>query len=374
MSDTSNTPDRSMAAAEAGKTAAGRVIAFAGGKEGGGKTPLVVGLAAALQHSGRRSCLVDADGGLVGDESLNALPPQHVIGQALEGRRPLGEALAATSAGVAVLPSAAGPEWRHRPEASPLIRNIGRLSRELAADFDYVLLDGPAGFWPGLVPMVLSVQYVVLVVSPQQTAVTDTFSLVRGLVRAGFRGGIGVMVNRARHRDEALQLFRRFNAACVKHAHAHLHYLGYASHDPAPGGEGSVTTLATRLSQLFDDLSVTAVPAAADTADAPAAPPPPDHPVLAAVAELLADEELPREVYAQLAGLLDTSHQRRFGRPFLGGWRRAQAQLGALTEELARRGKQIGELERAAARVDQTLEELRRRLAGKPRRPRGDPD
>lgn len=85
-----------------------QVIGIASGKGGVGKTTVSVNLASALQASGRRVMLLDADLGLANAQLAFGCKTEHHLGHVLRGERHLEEIIVTTPQGVRLVPGASG--------------------------------------------------------------------------------------------------------------------------------------------------------------------------------------------------------------------------------------------------------------------------
>jgi len=218
-----------------GITAAGqqtRVIAITSGKGGVGKTNITSNLGIALASRGARVCIFDADTSLANINIVMGLTPRYTIEHLLSGEKTIDDIIIDGPKGVKIVPAASGiatcaqlaPEQRRR-----LIEAL----TELEERFDYLLIDTAAGIGDTVLSFIQSAQYVVLVISPEPTSLTDAFALLRMLKRRGFKRPIYVLVNMVLNYANSMEVFKRFEAAAKKYLHINVHYLGYIPRDEA---------------------------------------------------------------------------------------------------------------------------------------------
>lgn len=124
------------------------IILIASGKGGTGKTAVTAGLACALAREGKRVAAVDCDFGLRNLDIALGLA-QHVvfdIGDVLLGRADLDRAMLAHPdfPGLYLLPSTPPGGERFGAE------EFSAMAKKLREEFDFVLLDAPAGIGSGL--------------------------------------------------------------------------------------------------------------------------------------------------------------------------------------------------------------------------------
>lgn len=117
------------------------VLSLVSGKGGTGKSTAAVGLSRALAQSGRRTLVCDLDIGLPCLDLLMGLSDRVIFdwGDILAGRCTPQGALVEDASGACLLPSPAVP-----PKDFSLAK-LADLLRSFKDDFDYILLDTPAG-------------------------------------------------------------------------------------------------------------------------------------------------------------------------------------------------------------------------------------
>ncbi len=209
-----------------------RVIAITSGKGGVGKTNITSNLGIALASRGARVCIFDADTSLANINIVMGLNPRYTIEHLLSGEKTIDDIIIDGPKGVKIVPAASGiaecaqldPEQRRR-----LIEALA----ELEERFDYLLIDTAAGIGETVLSFIQSAQYVVLVISPEPTSLTDAFALIRMLKRRGFKRPVYVLVNMVLNYANSMEVFKRFEAAAKKYLKVNVHYLGYIPRDEA---------------------------------------------------------------------------------------------------------------------------------------------
>lgn len=146
----------------------GHCYTFAGGKGGVGKTTATVNVATALQERGHDVVVVDADLAMTNLGTVLGVEHEPTLHDVLAGEAGVDAALTAVD-GLAVLPGDPGIERYEAAEPGQLRPVIERLTRR----FEIVLVDTGAGLThESMVPFAAS-DGVVLVTTPDETAVTD---------------------------------------------------------------------------------------------------------------------------------------------------------------------------------------------------------
>ncbi|MFQ5437172.1 MAG: AAA family ATPase, partial [Anaerolineae bacterium] len=151
-----------------------RVIAITSGMCGVGKTNITSNLGIALANRGARVCIFDANTSLANINSVMGLNPSYTIEHLLCGEKSIDDIIIDGPKGVKIVPAASDiakcaqldPEQRRR-----LIEALAKLEER----FDYLLIDTAAGVSDTVLNFILSAQYVVLVISPEPTSLSDAF-------------------------------------------------------------------------------------------------------------------------------------------------------------------------------------------------------
>ncbi len=218
----------------AGQDAHTRVIAITSGKGGVGKTNITSNLGIALASRGARVCIFDADTSLANINVIMGLAPRHTIEHLLSGEKTIDDIIINGPRGVKIVPAASGIAHCAQLDDTQRQRLFEALA-ELEERFDYLLIDTAAGIGETVLSFLQSAQYVIVVISPEPTSLTDAFALIRVLRRRGFDRPLYVLVNMVLNYANSMEVFKRFEAAARKYLHVQVHYLGYIPRDEAVG-------------------------------------------------------------------------------------------------------------------------------------------
>jgi len=209
-----------------------RAIAITSGKGGVGKTNIAVNLAAAMSLLGRRVCLVDGDLGLANADVLCNVQPRLTLDDVVHDRCRLAEALIPTPFGFHLLPGASGVARmadlpRDRQEA--LIRRVAALERAC----DVIVIDTGAGIGGPVLAFAAAAHVVLCVATPEPTAITDAYGLIKSLIRREPGGDVRIVVNAARSEVEARGVFRRLDKVSRTFLSHPLGFAGWIAEDSA---------------------------------------------------------------------------------------------------------------------------------------------
>lgn len=175
-----------------------RVITITSGKGGVGKTTTTANLGTALAMRGHRVAVIDADIGLRNLDVVMGLENRIVydLVDVVEGRARLRQALIKDKRlpELCLLPAA---QTRDKDAVSP--DQMVELTNQLRPDFDFVLIDSPAGIEGGFRNAIIGADEVVIVTTPEVSAVRDADRIV-GLVEAAEKQTPRLIVNRLKPR------------------------------------------------------------------------------------------------------------------------------------------------------------------------------
>ncbi len=172
----------------------GRAIGVTSGKGGVGKTTTTANLGAALAQTGARVALVDADVGLRNLDIVLGLEARvrfHLL-DVLEGKAPLEDALVSDKR-VPSMKLLAAAQTREKDDVDTAAMKA--LIERLREQFDFVLIDCPAGIEKGFQNAIVGADEAIIVCTPEVSAVRDADRVV-GLL--GDRTSIKLIVNRLR--------------------------------------------------------------------------------------------------------------------------------------------------------------------------------
>ncbi len=172
------------------------VIVVTSGKGGVGKTTTVANIGAGLVDSGKKAVLIDTDIGLRNLDVVLGLENRIVydLVDVVEGTCRLKQALIRDKRfeGLYLMPAA---QTRDKMAVNP--DQMKKLVEELEAEFDYIIIDCPAGIEQGFKNAIAGAKSAIVVTVPEVSAVRDADRII-GLLSASGIDDCSLLVNRLR--------------------------------------------------------------------------------------------------------------------------------------------------------------------------------
>ena len=206
-----------------------RSLAVTSGKGGVGKSNLALNLGIALAQHGARVCLLDASLGLSNLDLLCGLNGYWNLSHVLTGARNLNQIILDGPAGVHLIPGASGlADVADCPE--PAQQNILTQVAQLEQNHDFLIVDTGPGIHRPVRSFVEVCDYVLVVTTPEPTAIADAYATVK--VLAG-RGGLAMhlLVNQATSAQQARQIFERLKQTSQIFVRREIDYAGSVPFD-----------------------------------------------------------------------------------------------------------------------------------------------
>jgi len=175
---------------------AGMVVTITSGKGGVGKTTATANIGVALARRGQRVACIDADIGLRNLDVVMGLENRIVydLVDVMEGRAKLRQALIKDKRlpELNLLPAA-----QKRDKSAITDKQMCKLCDDLRKEFDWVLVDSPAGIEGGFKYSVAPADEVIVVVTPEVSSVRDADRVI-GLVESMEKPAPKLVINRLR--------------------------------------------------------------------------------------------------------------------------------------------------------------------------------
>ncbi|GAU07688.1 MinD/ParA family protein [Desulfoplanes formicivorans] len=202
-----------------------RIIAFASGKGGAGKTTMAVNIGLALASMGQKVCLLDADLGLSNVDLVMGLDsPSKTLEDVLFHDLPLEEVIVPVAANMNLIPGSSGISRMAelpREQRAVLVDEFKKLD-----GYDFLLIDNSPGLSRQVVSLCLSARELIVVVNPEVTSLVDAYALIKVLRENGLWSRPRIIVNRAESMGDAKRIFATLHATLEKYLNLKCSLLG----------------------------------------------------------------------------------------------------------------------------------------------------
>ena len=208
------------------------VLAIASGKGGVGKTWLSVTLALTFARKGEKVLLFDGDIGLANVDIQLGLMPRRDLGEVLQGRRRLNEAITPYEEGG--FDVVAGKSGSGSLAGLPRNRLEGLRDEiaELAGQYDRVILDLGAGLDLPVRMLSAMAGLNLVVTTDEPTSLTDAYAFMKLATQKDPRIDIRLVINQAKNQQEGRRTYDKLNRACASFLKISPRLAGIIHDDP----------------------------------------------------------------------------------------------------------------------------------------------
>lgn len=185
------------------------VIAVTSGKGGVGKSNIAVNLAIQLASAGKQVVLLDADLGLANADVLCNVDLKLNLAHVIARKKELHEVLVAAPGGFSLIGGASGLARMADLTDDDRQRLVDSMA-DLEHLADVILIDTGAGISPNVLSFTRAADHVLIVTTPEPTAITDAYAVVKVLSRQDVMTTpqnadrrVSLLVNQVRSANEA---------------------------------------------------------------------------------------------------------------------------------------------------------------------------
>lgn len=206
------------------------VYSVTSGKGGVGKTAVCANLAYNLASAGKRVLILDADLGLANIDVVFGLSPLYNMNHFFSGEHPLQDILVDGPLGIKILPAGSGIQNFTRLDSTQKMRLLDGLD-SMQHHFDFVLIDTEAGISENVTYFNTAAQEILIVTTPEPTAITDAYALMKLLSTQFQEKRFNLVVNQIRTEEDALDVYRKLTMVANRYLDISIDFLGSIPED-----------------------------------------------------------------------------------------------------------------------------------------------
>lgn len=207
-----------------------RVIAVTSGKGGVGKTNFTINLALAIKSYGLRVIVLDADLGLANVDVVLGVTPEFTLYNVLKGEKSISEIITSGPENLQIIAGGSGIQELANLRKWQVDNFINKLD-ELEGMADILIIDTGAGLSRNVMSFVLAADEVILVTTPEPTAITDAYGLVKSMATKKKEGVIHLVVNKVENGEEFDIVANNLTVVAEKFLKMNLEKLGFIVDD-----------------------------------------------------------------------------------------------------------------------------------------------
>jgi flagellar biosynthesis protein FlhG len=202
-----------------------RVIAVTSGKGGVGKTNIVANLGYAFTRLGKKVLILDADLGLGNLDVLLGLAPKYNLSHVIMGQKSINEIIVEGPGNMLILPASSGIQELTQLTQEQKVQILSELDQVIDT-VDIFFIDTAAGISSNVMDFNVTAHEIIVVVSPEPTAITDAYALMKVLSVKYAEKCCKVIVNLAGTSQQGKEVFRQLNMVTERFLDMTIDYLG----------------------------------------------------------------------------------------------------------------------------------------------------
>lgn len=206
-----------------------KTIAITSGKGGVGKTSLAVALSLALAQSGASVTLLDADLGLANINVILGIIPKFNLYHVIKGKKKLKDIVIEIPEGIKIIAGASGFYQLANLDSKQINEFIESIA-ELDSD-DYMIVDTGAGVSQNVLSFVIAADEVLVVTTPEPTAITDAYGIIKSIASQSPDKTVKLIVNRVTSVAEGKRVAQRVINIAGQFLNVKVENLGFVFDD-----------------------------------------------------------------------------------------------------------------------------------------------
>lgn len=213
-----------------------KIFAVTSGKGGVGKSNFAVNLGIMLagipkpDGSKNRVIVMDADLGLANVNVLLGIIPKFNLFHVMKGQKTLQDIIIKTDFGIEIIAGASGISQLANvtdEERENFVKGIIEIS-----DADYVIIDTAAGIAHNVIQFVLAAHETIVITTPEPTAITDAYGIIKSIVVESEIPNIKLVTNRVRNASEGAKVSKKIIEITGQFLNVQIENIGFIYDDP----------------------------------------------------------------------------------------------------------------------------------------------
>lgn len=207
-----------------------KVVSITSGKGGVGKSNFALNFALSLSESGQKVVLIDFDIGMANLEVLLGMTPKYHLIDMVKEKKSIWDVLETSMNGLELISGGSGFEEildLSEREANYLFGELEKLHGYA----DIVLFDTGAGLSKESQRCHLAADEIILVTTPEPTAITDAYAVIKILHHRNSSLDVRLVVNRVANSSEGMAIAERMRTVTKRFLDKKIDILGFLPND-----------------------------------------------------------------------------------------------------------------------------------------------
>lgn len=205
------------------------IYSVVSGKGGVGKTNFSINLAIKLRQEGKRVLILDADIGMNNVNILLGIAADLTLSEVINGEARFRDIIIKGPEGVDLICGGTDlflMESLHTSEQEEIIKSL-----EEFGEYDIIIIDNGAGINKHSLTFSSFADEIILVTTPEPTALTDAYRVVKANSLYDVRPRVKVVINQIANINQGQESFNKLQATSQKFLNVDLGLLGFIFHD-----------------------------------------------------------------------------------------------------------------------------------------------
>lgn len=203
-----------------------KVLAVTSGKGGVGKTNFAVNFAISLSLLGYKVLILDVDFGLANVDIITGINLKNTISDCIVSGMDINEIINEGPEGIKIISGGSG-FYEISIMNDTNIKKFIRLIEKLESSMDFIIIDTGAGVSNTVLKFLMAAEEVIVVTTPDPTAIMDGYTVIKALTLNGYKGKLNILANIVNGRREAYDTYNRLKTVSQNFLNCDLNFLGY---------------------------------------------------------------------------------------------------------------------------------------------------